>query len=136
MLMWRSAGIGADGYLILLRLCDEDIGVKKQISLHNHLTAEAVLTSGGTLTGGAEAQPTESCVSQLGSMGCSLLGCFSVVLSAASQQEGCGFKVFTCWGQADVMQISDANMCLKFAQRMKFEAVLQRGKTRVRCKNK
>lgn len=48
MLMCRSAGTGADGYLILLRLCDEDIGVKKQISLHNQLTAEAVLTRGGT----------------------------------------------------------------------------------------
>lgn len=64
MLMCGSAGTGADGYLIFLRLCDEDIGVKKQISLHNHLTVEAVLTSGGTaecVCGGGVAGEWRSC---------------------------------------------------------------------------
>lgn len=42
--MSRSAGTGADGYLIFLQLCDENIGAKIQISCQNHVHSSTNFT--------------------------------------------------------------------------------------------
>lgn len=44
MFMSRSAGTGADGYLIFLQLCDENIGAKIQISCQNHVHSSTNFT--------------------------------------------------------------------------------------------